>query len=175
MPLTPWVQERVRQQELVARFIWGAFLFAIFSFGYFVTLAGQKADTPVSLQDLVHDPLSQPLVLLTVIVAVAALVLPQIFLTPEWLQRLSKSSDAALNLRTGLSKEDVAKLPVKEQDLIRTLPFWVILNIVSFALSELVAVLGLVVALMKQTPDLYLPFGLVAFVLVLIRFPRVNF
>ena len=165
-----------KKQFLILRILWAAFTFSIVIYGViaFVLFSGNA--TPGAA-----DPnLQMVCTAVGVLLAIASLSLGKLLLSDEQIRSLiSKTPDLeklATNRQTQQVDngflEQLKQLPEREQRLLSLSPLLLTMNILRLALNELIAILGIVLAITAQNPQLFIPFAGAALLLNLVQFPR---
>lgn len=176
--LTPRLEELVRPSELTARVIWVGLTAPIV---VYVVVAFLVTDPAASAQEPLLA-LQAVLIVVALIAGTVSLLLPRFLLSDERLQRVLRDDpaleDLARDPQTGKVDEErrrkIEALSTQERKLLRLPPVYLTQLIIRLALTETVAIMGLVLAIISNSPQLVVPFAALALVLNLSSLPKVK-
>jgi hypothetical protein len=159
----------VQPLETIRRVIWIAFLATVL--GYVAVAYAFFGKSGSDVEALRANPLTIPLVVLSVVTALLAPIMPRM-IAPDWRLRqlISRPPEAlARDPRTGAVYEErlakIKMLSVDEQRLFALLNSSFVGFIVRLAFNESIALYGMVLAFTAKSFVAVLPFAIVSFVL----------
>jgi hypothetical protein len=161
------------------RVLWIAFVVATLIYGFVAWMSAGSPDRPyVDRGPLLADPLLVALALAALAAAIAERVVPPLMLTPDR-RRAAAESDLVIQLarNTRLDPADIAAitaLPESEQRAFKLYGPWQTAMIVRWACSEVIALCGLILAFLRHDPGLFVPFGAVSLLLLLLAKPQLD-
>lgn len=161
------------------RVLWTAFVVASLIYGFVAWMSARSPDRPfVDRGPLLGDPLFFGLALVAIGAAIAERVLPPLMVSPARL-RAAVESDLVIDLarNSRLDPADItaiAALPESERRPFELYGPWQTAMIVRWACSDLIALCGLILAFLRHDPTLFVPFGAVSVVLLLLAKPQLD-
>ncbi len=178
------LEQLLKKRFITIYSIWGAMLLSIFVYaGVCFKAVEVQSDIPASnLMDCFSNPMTQVLVLVSVVIGFLHFFIPQFILKAQ-LTATRRQIDLLSHMEVfkGLrgnavwSEQDLQmakSLSQEELFCLAMLPKWTICFILSLALAESIVVFGLVLSFVFHSFAIVLPFASAGVFLFLLRFPR---